>query len=124
MVSSGATGYDRKVWESLTHFYEVDAWLPYNYVMVNKDVWNDTSDANKAVIRGCAAVAEYAGEWRSKEYTGFTMAGLAAGGMQVGPAGDVLVSELKAIGETMTAEWLDAAGEDGKAILEAFNASK
>ena len=32
MVSSGATGYDRKVWESLTHFYEVDAWLPRNYI--------------------------------------------------------------------------------------------
>ena len=28
MVSSGSTGYDRKVWESLTHFYAVDAWLP------------------------------------------------------------------------------------------------
>ena len=37
MVSSGATGYDRKVWESLSHFYEVDAWLPRNYVFVNKD---------------------------------------------------------------------------------------
>jgi len=124
MVSSGATGYDRKVWESLTHFYEVDAWLPYNYVMVNKDVWNDTSDANKGVIQGCAALAEYAGTWRSKEYTGFTMAGLAAGGMQVGPAGDALVAELKAIGETMTAEWIEAAGDDGKAILDAYNASK
>jgi len=29
-VSSGATGYDRKVWEHLTHFYEVNAWLPRN----------------------------------------------------------------------------------------------
>jgi len=124
MVSSGATGYDRKVWESLTHFYEVDAWLPYNYVMVNQDVWNDTSESSQAVIRACAEVAQYAGEWRSKEYTGFTMAGLAAGGMQVGPAGDTLVAELKAIGETMTAEWIEAAGEDGKAILDAYNASK
>ena len=124
MVSSGATGYDRKVWESLTHFYEVDAWLPYNYVMVNKDIWNDTSDANKSVIQGCAEIAEYAGFWRSKEYTGFTMAGLAAGGMQVGPAGDTLVGELKTIGETMTAEWIEAAGDDGKAILDAYNASK
>ena len=35
MISSGATGYDRKVWESLSHFYEVDAWLPYNYVSVS-----------------------------------------------------------------------------------------
>lgn len=124
MVSSGATGYDRKVWESLTHFYEVDAWLPYNYVMVNKDAWNDLSDANKGVMTGCAKLAEYAGTWRSKEYTGFTLAGLAAGGMTVGPAGDALVAELKAIGETMTEEWLEAAGDDGKAIVETFMSSK
>lgn len=122
MVSSGATGYDRKVWESLTHFYEVDAWLPRNYVMVNKDVWGKTSEANQNVIRGCAAIAEYAGTWRSKEYTGFTLAGLREGGMTVGPAGDTLVGELKAIGEKMTAEWLEAAGDDGKAIVDAFKA--
>ena len=35
MISSGATGYDRKVWESMSHFYEVNGWLPRNYVMVN-----------------------------------------------------------------------------------------
>ena len=124
MVLSGATGYDRKVWESLSHFYEVNAWLPYNYVMVNKDVWNDTSEANQGVLRACAEIAEYAGTWRSREYTGFTMAGLAAGGMTVAPAGDELVAELQAIGETMTSEWLEAAGEEGKAIMEAYQASK
>ncbi len=124
MVSSGATGYDRKVWESLTHFYEVDAWLPRNYVIVNKDVWSKTDDATKNVINACAQLAEYTGTWRSKEYTGFTLAGLTAGGMTVGPAGDALVEELKAIGETMTAEWLEAAGDKGQAIVDAFKASK
>lgn len=124
MVSSGATGYDRKVWESLTHFYEVDAWLPRNYVIVNKDVWGKTDDATKNVINACAQLAEYTGTWRSKEYTGFTLAGLAAGGMTVGPAGEGLVAELKEIGETMTKEWLEAAGEKGQAIVDAFNASK
>ena len=124
MVSSGSTGYDRKVWESLTHFYEVDAWLPRNYVMVNKDVWGKTSEANQNVIKGCAQMAEYAGNWRAKEYTGFTMAGLKAGGMTVGPAGEKLVGELKEIGKTMTAEWLKASGDQGQAIVDAFNASK
>jgi len=124
MVSSGSTGYDRKVWESLTHFYEVDAWLPRNYVIVNKEAWDGTSDSNKAVMRGCASVAEYAGNWRSKEYTGFTMNGLRAGGMTVGPAGDALVGELKEIGKTMTTEWLDKAGAEGQAIVDAFNAMK
>lgn len=122
MISSGATGYDRKVWESLTHFYEVDAWLPRNYVLVNNDAWAATSDANKNVIQACAAMAEYAGTWRAKEYTGFTMAGLAAGGMTVGRAGDQLMGELKEIGATMTGEWLQNAGDAGKAIVEAFKA--
>lgn len=122
MVSSGATGYDRKVWESLTHFYEVDAWLPRNYIMVNKDVWEKTSETNQNVLRACADIAEYAGTWRSREYTGFTMAGLREGGMEVGPASDGLVDELKQIGATMTEEWMEAAGADGKAIVDAFNA--
>jgi TRAP-type C4-dicarboxylate transport system substrate-binding protein len=122
MVSSGATGYDRKVWESLTHFYEVDAWLPRNYIMVNKDVWGGTSDANKNVITACAEIAEYAGTWRAKEYTGFTLTGLRNGGMTVGPASEGLTNELKEIGQTMSDEWLESAGEDGKAIVDAFKA--
>lgn len=120
MVSSGATGYDRKVWESLNHFYEVNAWLPRNYVLVNKGIWEGTSDANKNVIRACADLAEYAGNWRSKEYNDFTLNGLRAGGMEVAPANPKLVEELKAIGETMTNEWLENAGDEGKAIVEAF----
>jgi TRAP-type C4-dicarboxylate transport system substrate-binding protein len=124
MVSSGATGYDRKVWESLTHFYEVDAWLPRNYVMVNSDVWKEVSDANKNVINACARMAEYAGTWRAKEYTGFTLQGLRDGGMIVQPAGDALMAELRAIGDTMTKEWLEKAGEQGAAIVEAYKASQ
>ncbi len=124
MVSSGSTGYDRKVWESLTHFYEVDAWLPRNYVMVNKDTWGGTSKANQNVIRGCAALAEYAGNYRSIEYTQFTLNGLKAGGMTVGPAGDKLVSDLKEIGVIMTTEWLEKTGAEGKAIVDAFKAMK
>ena len=122
MISSGATGYDRKVWESLTHFYEVDAWLPRNYIMVNKDVWNGVSDKNKAVIQACAELAEYAGTWRAVEYTQFTLNGLRAGGMKVGPAGDGLKNELKEVGATMSKEWLEKAGDDGKAIVDAYNA--
>lgn len=124
MVSSGSTGYDRKVWESLNYFYEVDAWLPRNYVMVNSDVWNGVSEANQNVIRACAELAEYAGNWRSKEYTGFTLQGLRDGGMTVGPASEQMVGELKEIGVTMTNEWLEAAGADGKAIVDNFMSMK
>ncbi|MEM6408734.1 MAG: TRAP transporter substrate-binding protein [Pseudomonadota bacterium] len=120
MVSSGATGYDRKVWESLTHFYEVDAWLPYNHVMVNSDTWSGLDADTQAAIMACGETAAADGLQASKDYTQFTLNGLREGGMTVGPAGDALVGELKVIGETMTAEWLEAAGDDGASIVDAF----
>ena len=124
MVSSGSTGYDRKVWESLTHFYEVDAWLPRNYVFVNSDSWEGLDEATQNVINGCASIAEYAGYWRSVQYTEFTLGELAANGMTVQPAGDGLQAELVEIGETMTSEWLENAGDTGARIVDAFKANQ
>jgi TRAP-type C4-dicarboxylate transport system substrate-binding protein len=124
MISSGATGYDRKVWESLSHFYEVNGWLPRNYVMVNNDTWAGVSDENKTAITACSETAAADGLAASIAYTQFTMDGLAAGGMTVGPASPELVEELKVIGETMTAEWLESAGADGAAIVDAYKAMK
>ena len=120
MVSSGATGYDRKVWESLNYFYEVDAWLPYNHVMVNSDVWGGLDADTQGAIMACGETAAADGLAASKDYTQFTLNGLKEGGMTVGPASDTLVGELKVVGETMTAEWLEAAGDDGAAIVDAF----
>ncbi len=124
MVSSGSTGYDRKVWESLTHFYEVDAWLPRNYTFVNKDSWNGLNDTVKNVIHGCAEIAEYAGYWRAVQYQEFTIGQLAKNGMTVAKAGSKLKGELEAIGTKMTGEWLEKAGSTGKAIVDAFKASQ
>lgn len=122
MISSGSTGYDRKVWESLTHFYDVQAWLPRNYVMVNLESWNALDAGTQNVMSGCAIVAEYAGDWRSIEYTGFTLNQLAANGMTVGPAGDTLQGELKEFGAVMTTEWLANTGDAGKALVDAYKA--
>ena len=43
-ISSGATGVDSKVWEQLTHFYDTQAWLPKDLVMVNKAAFDKLSD--------------------------------------------------------------------------------
>ena len=123
-ISSGATGYDSKVWEHLTHFYAVDAWLPRNAVFVNAGVWDGLDDATKAALTDCAAKATAEGLERSKAYTDFTLNGLKEGGMTVGRAGDALVEGLKAVGATLTEEWLAAAGDEGRAIVDAYKAAQ
>lgn len=124
MVSSGSTGYDRKIWESLSHYYAVDAWLPRNYVLVNMDSWSGLNEATQNIVNGCASIAEYAGDWRSIQYNEFTVNELSKNGMTTGPAGDALAAELREIGDTMTSEWLESAGPAGKEIVDAFKASK
>jgi TRAP-type C4-dicarboxylate transport system substrate-binding protein len=124
MVSSGATGYDRKVWEHLNYFYIVDAWLPRNAVFVNMDAWNGLDDATKSAMNDCAAAAKAEGLQRSKDYTQFTLDGLKEGGMSVEPASDMLVGELQAIGATMADEWLAGAGEAGNAVVSAYKAAQ
>ena len=49
---------------------------------------------------------------------------LAAKGMKVDATSDALKQELKLIGGRMTGEWLRTAGEDGKAIIDAFRKSQ
>ena len=53
-ISSGSTGYDRKVWEHLSHYYKVNAWLPRNYVMVNKGAWDGLDSDTQMAIQKAA----------------------------------------------------------------------
>ena len=121
MISSGATGYDRKVFDAgVTNYYEVDAWLPRNTVFVNQSSYEALPEEQKTALTECANEAETRGLQKSKDYTQFTYDGLREGGMAVTKASDQLVGELQEIGQTMTGEFLEAAGDTGKAIVDGF----
>ena len=119
-ISSGATGYDRKVWETLTHWYDVKVWLPRNYVFVNKQAWNDLDENTQNIVKGLALMAEKAGSARSEQLAGWYIEQLQKNGMTVQPAGEKLAADFKQIGDTMTAEWLEQAGDRGQAVLDAY----
>ena len=54
-MSSSSTGYDHKVWEHMSYFYDVRAWLPRNYVFVNMDAFDalDSKPGTACVRRRC-----------------------------------------------------------------------
>lgn len=121
-ISSGSTGVDSKVWEALTNFYDVQAWLPRNVVFVNKDAFNGLDEATQKAIMDCGAQAAERGEATSKDLTAKYLKTLAENGMKVGGPSAELKSNLEGFGATMTEEWLANAGDKGKAIIDAYKA--
>ncbi len=122
MISSGSTGYDRKIWEHVKYWYNIQAWLPKNMVVVNLENWEALDVATQGVVLGAAAMAERTGWQKAEELSGWYAEQLAANGMEVGPAGDQLRSDFMAIGDTMMAEWLERAGDEGKAVIDRYKA--
>jgi TRAP-type C4-dicarboxylate transport system substrate-binding protein len=120
LITSAVTGMDSKVWEQLTHFYQVQAWMPRNTVIVNKAAFEALSQDSQKTVRDCAAVAEAAGLEKSKASNEKALLTLKSNGMTVQPPSDVLAAELKAIGETMTNEWIEKSGAPGKVIIDTF----
>lgn len=123
-ISSGSTGYDKKVWEHLSHFYDTQAWLPRNTVFANKTAFDALPKTSQNCLKSAAMLAGAAGTARSEQLTGWYLAQLAAHGMKVQPPGDKLKADLKAIGATMSAEWSKAAGDAGAAIIKAYKEMK
>jgi TRAP-type C4-dicarboxylate transport system substrate-binding protein len=119
-MSSGATGYDSKVWESLTYFYDTQAWLPKNVTFVNKAAFDALDKPTQEVVLKAAAAAEERG-WKSwQEKTRWYLDQLAAKGMKVQPPSAALAAGFKKVGEQLTTDWLKKAGADGQAVVDAY----
>jgi TRAP-type C4-dicarboxylate transport system substrate-binding protein len=119
-MSSGATGYDSKVWETLTHFYDTQAWLPKNITFVNKAAFEALDKPTQDAVLKAAATAEERG-WKAwEEKTKWYHDEIAKKGMKVAPPGPTLAAGFKKIGEQLTADWLKKAGADGEAVVAAY----
>ena len=75
-MSSSSTGYDHKVWEHMSYFYDVRAWLPRNYVFVNMDAFDALDAQTRNCLRSASLLAEAAGTTRARELTDWYMAQL------------------------------------------------
>jgi TRAP-type C4-dicarboxylate transport system substrate-binding protein len=119
-MSSGATGVDSKVWESLTHFATADAWLPKNMVIVNQKEFDKLDKATQEAVIAAAKAAEDRGWKRMREFTTESLATLRTNKMTVYEPNAAFKAELTKMGDTMLNEWLGKAGADGQAIISAF----
>lgn len=122
MVSSGTTGYDRKLWEYVDYWYDVQAWLPKNMVIVNNDAWASLDEPTQQIVLQAAAKAEADGWAKAEELANWYNEQLSAEGMKVEKASEQLTADFKRIGEIMSAEWSERAGAEGQAVIDAYKA--
>ena len=121
MMSSGSTGWDAKLHEHVKYWYDTQAWLPKNAIIVNKGAFDALDAATKAAVQKAAADAETRGWAASQKANGETLDKLKAGGMQILPPSAALKADMKKVGDTMRKEWLDKAGPEGKQLVDAFS---
>jgi TRAP-type C4-dicarboxylate transport system substrate-binding protein len=119
-ITSGSTGYDSKAWETMTHFYDTQAWIPKNVTFVNKAAFDALDKPTQEAVLKAAAVAEERGWKMAEEKAKWYLEQLAANKMKVLPPPPALKAGLQKIGEQLTADWSKKAGADGEAVIAAY----
>ena len=119
-MSSGSTGVDSKTYEQLKYFYDTQAWLPKNAVLVNKAALDALDVPTREAVFKAAAAAEVRGWAASKRVNTESLETLKAHGMFVEPPSPQLKADLEKLGNVMLKEWLVKAGPEGQALVDAY----
>ncbi|MEY2780969.1 MAG: hypothetical protein RL307_673 [Pseudomonadota bacterium] len=121
MMSSGSTGADAKIYEHVKYWYDTQAWLPKNLVIVNKKAFDALDKPTQDAVLKAAANAEIRGLEASKKANGESLDVLRKGGMQILPPSAQLSGDMKKVGDTLLKEWLQKAGPEGQSLVDSFN---
>ncbi len=119
-MSSGSTGFDSKTYEHIKNWYDTQAWLPKNAVIVNRAAFNALDKPTQDALMKAAADAETRG-WASSRKTNIEVLDkLKANGMTIHQPSAQLNADMKKVGDTMLKEWLEKAGPEGQQLVESF----
>ena len=119
-MSSGATGFDTKTYESIKNFYDTQAWLPKNAVVANAQAFDALDKATQDAVLKAAADAETRGWKASEEKNSWYLDQLKQKGMTIVKPSPQLTADLKKVGDVMLQDWLKKAGPEGQAAVDAF----
>ena len=119
-MSSGSTGYDSKTYESIKYWYDTQAWLPKNAILVNKKSFDALDKPTQDAVLKAAAEAEVRGAKLSEEKNEWYKKALADKGMKIMKPPAKLMTDLRQVGTIMLADWEKKAGADGLALVNAY----
>jgi TRAP-type C4-dicarboxylate transport system substrate-binding protein len=119
-MTSGSTGYDSKVYEQVKNFYDTQAWLPKNAIIVNKKAFDALDQPTRDALLKAAETAEARGWKVSAEKNEWYLNALKEKGMTIHKPSAKLQADMKQVGQVMQADWLKKAGPEGQAVMDAY----
>ena len=120
VMTSPTTGVETKMWESVKYYYDVQAWMPKNAVLVNRKAFERLDKETRDAVLSAAAAAETRGWKASATENTNALNTLKANGMVINTPSDQMKDQLRKIGETMVKEWEAKAGPEGEMLLRAY----
>jgi len=119
-MSSGSTGYDSKTYESIKYWYDTQAWLPKNGVLVNQAAFSALDAPTQQAVLKAAAEAEARGWKLSQEKNDWYKKALTDKGMKIMAPSPKLMADMRQVGSIMVADWEKKAGPDGSTVIANF----
>ena len=120
MITSPSTGANSQAWDFLSHYTDIQAWIPKNIVVVNKRSFQRLDEETQQAVLDAAAAAETRGWEMSKKETDDQTAVLEENGITIVEPSEELMTGLRDIGAQMLENWKEEAGDDGAALLDAY----
>ncbi|MCW8884202.1 MAG: TRAP transporter substrate-binding protein [Motiliproteus sp.] len=117
MFTSSTGGVEVKAWRNFGYFYDLQAWLPRNMVVVNKQAFDKLSPAIREQVREVAKRAEARGVEASQERHAFHKQVLKEHGVVIVSPEPRLLEEFQMVGSTLVSKWIKKAGQDGAQLI-------
>ncbi|WP_043340858.1 TRAP transporter substrate-binding protein DctP [Belnapia moabensis] len=123
MVTSAQTGVDTSAWDYAKVFTPAAFSMTKNAVIISRRALQALPADQQAAVQAMAKKAEDRGWALAEAAQNASVARLAEKGVTIGTVPPNVMAELKKIGDTMTEEWVQRAGEDGRKLVDALRAS-
>lgn len=115
---SGVTGVSQSLWDYIDYYYTTAITFPTSSVFVNLEAWNQLDAKTQATVLRIGAQTELAVSSEAASIDATYNETMRKAGMEVGNVPPELAAHFDRIGKQMEAEWLQATGEVGSAILQ------
>jgi TRAP-type transport system periplasmic protein len=120
LITSPVTGVEQQVWRWLPYFYDLNAWMPKNLVMVHLPSLQGLPADHRQALLELSAQAELRGWALCKQAGQEALQTLQAHRVQTTSTPTLFARSLNRMGERFSREWMDQLGPRTTAAMVAY----